>query len=77
MASKTKVFQSNNVFLPGLDEPVPATVEIDSDLGVIVAVHQGRINREEFKNVLDENWYDYGEKWILPGLVECVRIPVP
>lgn len=64
------VFLSNTVFLPGRDEPVPATIEIDTGLGVITAVHEFRKGRESYPDIPDEHWHDYGDKWLLPGLVE-------
>lgn len=66
------VLVSNSVFLPGREEPVPATVEIDRRLGVITAVHESRKDRDQYSDLSDDNWHDYGDKWLLPGLVEYV-----
>ena len=68
------VFVSNNVFLPGREDPGPATIEIDSLAGHITTVHEHRRARDEYPEVPDGDWHDYGDNWILPGLVECVCV---
>lgn len=65
------VFVSDAVFLPGLAEPTPATIEIDPSLGVITAVHESRRDRQrDYPDLSDEDWHDYGDKWLITGLVE-------
>lgn len=66
------VFVSNNVFLPGREDPAPATVEIDPYIGLITAVHERREARHNYPDLSDDDWHDYGDTWLLPGLIECV-----
>lgn len=66
------VFVSNNVFLSGREDPEPATIEVDPLVGRITAVHEHRRPRDKYPDLLDEDWHDCGDKWLLPGLVECV-----
>ena len=68
------VFVSHNVFLPGQDDPAPATIEIDSDSGTILAVHPGLLASREDEayrgRVREEDWHDVGSRWVMAGLVE-------
>jgi hypothetical protein len=69
------VFASTNVLLPGREEPVAAIIEIDSDSGKFIAVHEGARNLSDYKSsVVVDAWHDVGDKWILPGLVECLFV---
>jgi hypothetical protein len=71
MSSVTVVFTSKNVLLPDHAIPQPATIKIDKTSGKITNVQLGY--RHNTENAPDEEWIDAGEKFILPGLVECVQ----
>ena len=64
------VFTSQNVLLPGKDDPSPATIEVDSSTGKIVSVRLSYSSRSEYPSVADDQWIDVGEHCILPGLIE-------
>ena len=66
------VFVSDNVFLPGRENPGPATIEVDSLAGRITTVHDHRRSRDKYPEIRNEDWHDYGGKWLLPGLIEYV-----
>jgi hypothetical protein len=68
------VFVSNNVFLSGREDLGPATIEVDPLVGRITAVHEHRQPRSKYPHLLAEDWHDYGDNWLLPGLVECVCV---
>ncbi|KAF8307443.1 hypothetical protein DL93DRAFT_2087962 [Clavulina sp. PMI_390] len=70
MSASSAVFTSDCVFLPGNEDPVPATIVIDVAKGTIISVHQGRGVPENYSDIPKERWHDFGDKWILPGLVE-------
>ena len=64
---------SKNVILPGDDRPQPATLVVDSESGTIVAITNAYNVRdsETFRKFSNEQWIDLGDKFLLPGLVEC------
>jgi allantoinase len=72
--NRLRVFVSDNVLLPGANDPSPATIEVDlsdSGGGKIKRIHARRRTRGEYADLEDDNdWIDVGERWILPGLVE-------
>lgn len=63
------IFRGQRVMLPGRDEPVPASIEVDIETGKIVAIHEGEYHRSNTA-VDDNNWTDAAENVIIPGLVE-------
>jgi len=60
------VFRGSRVLLPDLEEPVEASIVVDTDKGTILSVVEGPLNR-----VVDNvEVIDAGDNVILPGLVE-------
>ncbi|KAI0784051.1 allantoinase [Abortiporus biennis] len=72
MSSK-RIFTGNNVYLPGSDNVIPATVTVDKSTGKIVLVEPNvRRKRQDFTDVTaDEDFIDAGDKVIIPGLVDA------
>ena len=70
--STLRVFVSDNVLLPGADNPTPATIEVDLYDGRIKQIVASRRSRTDYADVKDVDWVDVGALWILPGLVEYV-----
>jgi allantoinase len=63
------VCTGNNVLLPGETSLKAATLKINRDTGKIVEISLGRKDPHQESNV---EWIDAGDKFVLPGLVECV-----
>jgi hypothetical protein len=69
------VFASQNVVLPDYDVPVLATIVVDPDTGKITDIALGKLGKDDarFSSIGGPiGWNDVGDKFILPGLVECV-----
>ena len=72
-----RVYAGNNVLLPGSQVPRPATVLVSTKTGKIIDVQEGRHVRTDYANIVSDNndrWIDVGDKYLLPGLVEYVRL---
>ena len=76
-----RVYTGNNVLLPGLQAPRPATVLVSTKTGKIIDVREGRHVRADYTDIVasssdsdsdDDRWTDVGDKYLLPGLVEYV-----
>ena len=70
---KILVCTGRNVLLPEEDALGPATIRIDIRSGKIIGIAReyqlnGANNEHEIL------WIDAGDKFVLPGLVECVSI---
>lgn len=70
--SSRRVFTGQNVFVDGVLKP--ATVVVDLNSGKIAdIIHAHRAHDPvDFPDVDDAHWIDAGDKYIIPGLVECV-----
>ncbi|KAA1468042.1 allantoinase [Dentipellis sp. KUC8613] len=66
-----QIYTGSQVLLPGSKAPQPATIEVSSDTGKIVAVHREQRSRDTYPNVDDEHWIDAGDLYLLPGLVDA------
>ena len=74
-----RVYTGYNVLLPGSQLPRPATVLVSIRTGKIVDVREGRHVRADYADIIassddDDRWTDDGDKYLLPGLVEYVRL---
>ena len=71
-----RVYAGNNVLLPGSQVPRPATVLVSTKTGKIIDVREGRHVRADYADIAsdDDCWIDVGDKYLLPGLVEYVRL---
>ena len=71
-----RVYAGNNVLLPGSQVPRPATVLVSTKTGKITDVREGRHVRADYADMAsdDDCWIDVGDKYLLPGLVEYVRL---
>ncbi|GAA5986778.1 hypothetical protein JCM11641_004788 [Rhodosporidiobolus odoratus] len=69
MAGTSRYILSNRVYLPGANEAAPATIVVSLPTGTISAVHSGLLQRPD--GVADHEWINLGDKWVLPGLVDC------
>lgn len=70
-----RVFTGQHVFLDGALQP--ATLLVDLDSGKIERVLHAYYSlpadrRAVFTDVDGADWVDSGDKYIIPGLVECV-----
>jgi allantoinase len=63
------IFTGDRVLLPGRDEPVAATVEVNLETGKITAIQETKWTRSESTADIG-NWTDAGDNVIIPGLVE-------
>ena len=61
---------STNVILPGYDVPQTATIEIDQITGKITNVTIGKARRRSYGEMTDDSFIDYGDLYLMPGLVE-------
>lgn len=68
------IFTSRKVLLPGYETPHTAAIVVDKASGKIVDVKKGPVTRQDFPQASTNDWIDAGDKWILPGLVEYVRL---
>jgi allantoinase len=68
------VFVSQNVVLPEHDEPVSAVIKVDTNTGKFVDVVLGRPSLRDISEDESVECIDVGSNYILPGLVECVRV---
>ncbi|THH05803.1 hypothetical protein EW145_g4529 [Phellinidium pouzarii] len=71
MSLSILVVTSQNVLLSGSIIPSPATLVVDKSSGKIIEVRNARLSRANFPELLDEDWLDAGDKWVLPGLVDA------
>ena len=72
-----RVFTSRNVVLSD-GRPRPATLIVDVDTGKITDILDRTSARTDFPDVGDADWFDAGDRHLLPGIVECVPgAPVP
>src|SRR5258706_12036151 len=69
------IITSRNVVLPAHHEACPATIHVDLASGKISRVQLLHGSKSDCPN--DATFIDYGDLYILPGLVECVRIDCP
>lgn len=72
-----RVYAGNNFLLPGSQVPRPATVLVSTKTGKIIDVQEGRHVKADYADIAsDDNdrWIDLGDKYLLPGLVEYVRL---
>ncbi|KAI0066435.1 allantoinase [Artomyces pyxidatus] len=65
------VYTGSNVLLPESTTPQPATVEISKRTGKILAIHLERRSRQSYPGLMDSQWTDVGESYLLPGLVDA------
>ena len=67
-SSNQVVFHGSRVLLPDHDEPIEASIVVDTDKGTILSVIEGPLSG------IDDNVrvIDAGDNIILPGLVEYV-----
>jgi allantoinase len=68
------VLTSLNVLLPGRDDLIPATIEMDLVTGKIVEIYLEKRGKDCYEDLQDGMYIDAGDLYILPGLVESVRI---
>jgi len=66
-----RIFTGDNVILPGLTHPQPATIVVDVATGKITDVQPRHCARHIFATASDSDWVDAGSKLILPGLVDA------
>jgi allantoinase len=64
------VITSQNVLLPAHTDAQPATIYVDLQLGKISRVHLCHSSKADCPD--GATFIDYGDLYILPGLVECV-----
>jgi allantoinase len=64
------VITSSNVVLPGREDAVPATIEVNTETRKIQKILLRRSTKDYYLNLSDEDWIDAGERYILPGLIE-------
>lgn len=63
---------SRNMLLPDLDQPTPATINIDISTGKIIEVLLKYVGGAVCNASGEPNFVDAGDKVVLPGLVEWV-----
>lgn len=66
------VFTASNVLFP--EGSSPGTIEVDDATGKILACHRERATRSNYPHLSEDEWFDAGDKWILPGVVEYVTV---
>lgn len=67
------VCQSTRVLLPGNECPIPASVYINRETGKIIHISQDSQPTQVLKtDNIEFDFFDVGDKIILPGLVELV-----
>lgn len=66
MSDSLRVFTSNYAFLPFNSGPSPATLEVRA--GKVTAVHDSVLPRSSFPGLAAEDYFDTGDKWLLPGV---------
>lgn len=81
-AFRTVIFTGENVVIPGHETPCPATIVVNEATGRITHVIPKRLTVEDldshdpgwpgWRNGQDVEWFDAGNNFILPGLVEYV-----
>jgi allantoinase len=71
-AAEKVIFTGSNVLLADQHKPQPAAIVVDINTGKITEILPGHRSRQQFPGLSDDQWYDAGEKLILPGLVEYV-----
>lgn len=69
------IITSRNVLLPAHHEACPATIHVDLASGKIYHVQLFHGSKADCPD--DATFIDYGDLYIIPGLVECVRIYFP
>lgn len=73
----TLVLTSRNVLLPTHDEPQPATIHADPSTGKITSIELFHSSESQWTNKSkngDCQFIDAGDLYILPGLVESVKL---
>jgi allantoinase len=71
---QTLVLTSNNVQLPGNEEPCPATIEVQCNTGKIIRVTPGKTDGQKYQDRDTVEVWDLGDLIVLPGFVEYVEI---
>jgi hypothetical protein len=66
-AGQLVAITSDCVWLPGRDEATPATLIVSLESGTIVKILPSRLSREELQEDVND-YVDYRDKWILPGV---------
>jgi allantoinase len=72
---RSLVLTSTNVQLPNNEQPVPAIIEVECSSGKILRVTPGKTDGKEYQDLGDVEFWDLGDHFVLPGLVECVSLP--
>ena len=70
-----RIFTGQHVFLDGALQPATLLVDLDSGkIERVLHAYYSRLadRRMAFTGVDDADWVDSGDKYIIPGLVECV-----
>lgn len=66
---ETLVVTSQNVLLPGSDQPQPATITVDTGTGKITDIQMVYTLQSPYGETMSR-FIDAGDKFVLPGLVE-------
>ena len=72
----TLICTGRNVVLPDLSSPVPATFTVDLSTGKITHLVLGYQSSDARSDDSTVQWIDAGDKFVLPGLVECVSAEI-
>jgi hypothetical protein len=75
--NQIRVFASTHFLLPGKNAPTPATLIVDAATGVINEIHPGVLARDRWPADVVADYVDASPRWVLPGLVECVKCARP
>ncbi|GAA5943720.1 uncharacterized protein JCM15063_005815 [Sporobolomyces koalae] len=70
MSDRLLAVTSSSVWFPDATSGTPATLIVSLSNGTIVDIHPRKLGSDQLDTPVDE-YIDLGDKWILPGLVDC------